>query len=82
MSNEFYKILEKLNDNKVPFCFQSQGEKNFYNLKVRSPLGNDETIQSSDFNVVEQRLKIMWGHIINTMPVPTGFPIPGVTNVL
>ena len=74
--NDLFKILLKLNERKVPFCFQSQGQKNYYNLSIRDINGKQIYLQSDNLKDLEKRAKVFWGHLLKPIPLPKGFPIP------
>lgn len=88
-----YKIFHKLDEMKVYHCLQCAGKHDYYNLAVHDPKGLSHHFSDGDINVVEESLKVLWGHLLKkskvrsdlpikamkpfSMPVPAGFPTPG-----
>lgn len=72
------KILNELHNNKIDFCLQSRVTNKFYNLKVITPQGKEQYINSNDINIVKDQLIIVWGHLIGstTTVIKTSAPIP------
>ena len=62
---KLFIILDKLTDMNIHFCLQSHGDKNFYNLKVMTPQNKQVYINEDSTAKVEERLIIIWGHLIN-----------------
>lgn len=84
---EFWLILEELRKRNIYFCFQSHaGSSEFYNLAVRNPRNEKNTLylHSETVEKCEQDLKILWGHILEKspsvakIPTPSGFPMPSM----
>ena len=73
--NELFIILQKLSEYKVAFCLQSQGKHNYYNLSIETPLGKREHIDSDNLKEIENKLKLMWGHLIVSKPA-ISMPLP------
>jgi hypothetical protein len=79
---KLFLILDKLTINKIHFCLQSHGDKDFYNLKVMTPQGKEDYISGNSLELIEERLIIIWGHLIGSTanviktPAPLSVPIP------
>lgn len=79
---DFYRILEKLNDQNISYLFQSQRQPRgtkFYNISYECPKGDTHLFHEHDLGVIEKALSIHWGHLLTTpssLPLPPGFPKP------
>ena len=81
---DLYKILNELDKRKIHFCFQSHGDKAFYNLIVKDTEGKSKCFSSSQIEIIENTLKVLWGHLITGPAViipspslkPIGMPLP------
>lgn len=71
---DFYKILEKLTERKVYFCFQYQDKSNFYNLSVNDPKGVNHSLSFDSIDKLQHALLIIWGHLLVKSPsLPSPF---------
>lgn len=72
---DFYRILEKLNDQNVSYLFQSQRQPRgtkFYNLSYECPKGDTHLFHEHDLSVIEKALSIHWGHLLTGIcPAPS-----------
>lgn len=78
---DFFKIVERLVEKRVWFCMQSQNKSEFYNISVDDIHGKTHHINSYDLGEVEERLKVIWGHLLEeSAPAPkpslSGLPRP------
>lgn len=80
--SKLFLILSKLQENKIPFCFQSRGDKEYYNLKIITPQGKEQYINSEHLDMIELALDTIWGHLIGSTTTviktsaPSSVPIP------
>ena len=72
--NDLFKILIELQNKKVPFCLQSQGTNNYYNLSVTDIYGKQHHLHGNTLLGIEKSLKVIWGHLLSSKPM--GFPAP------
>jgi len=67
-------------EEKISFTFQHQGKNHYYNLEVKDIHGKEHYFNSFKIEVVERKLKVIWGHLIEEkpeeLPTPPGFPKP------
>jgi len=75
-----FKILIKLNDKQIYYCFQSHSRSKYYNLAVDDCYKKRHHFSSSNIKDIEESLKIVWGSVLDntrtmSMPVPAGFPV-------
>jgi len=70
-----FKILQKLSEKKVYYCFQSRTDGS-YNLAVKDSTGRSHNFTSTDLTVIENELNMMWGRLLMAVPAPAGFPVP------
>jgi len=97
-TDEFFKLLQILHDKKIHLVFYYNPKSTYYNLKIKTPQGEDKYIANTDFNYIKEGLQVVWGHLLDgyktkdlttlpgepfgsipePMPMPGGFPIPGV----
>lgn len=79
---DFYIILNYLQENRIPFCFQCQGDNDYFNISINDPKGKNHSYSAENFRDIERFVYIMWGHkvpkkeVILSMPLPSNFPIP------
>ena len=77
---DLYKILEKLQEKGIYFCFQSGGIHQFLNLAIDTPNGKRKHYRHGTINEVEEELVLTHGHLIGkavtkvTLPKPTVSP--------
>jgi len=84
---KIFQILEKLEENKIFFCFQNQSGK-FYNLAVRDVYKKEHNLHSCKLEDIEENLSLMWGSLLDVpktdnnhkvcdkMSSPMSFPAP------
>jgi len=79
--DNFYSLLEKLDKNNIYFCFQLQpqptGHK-YYNLTFKDREGKNKYFSGTEFKVIEEGLKMHYGHLQNvpTLPIMPPLPLP------
>lgn len=69
--SKLFRILEKLSEKKVWYCFQSQNN-DYYHISVISPKGVKKIKGYKDIKELEKWLGKMWGHLLK----PAGIPLP------
>lgn len=69
--NDFFLILQYLTENKIKYCHQYQPQWDFHNLSLDDPKGNYMMLRNNEPKLIEQELKIIWGHVLpkNSSPV-------------
>lgn len=65
----FYKLLETLQERKIPFCFQCQGKNNYFNLSVEDPKGLQHSFSAEKLEHIDRGLQMMWGHLLEPLEV-------------
>ena len=70
-----WQILKILSERNIYFCFQSQSS-GFYNLMVTDSHGRQHNIHSTEIDRIEEGLKIVWGHLLNTKHTNASLPLP------
>jgi len=80
---KLHKMLEILEDNKVPHCFQAQHREkySFYNLSVNDRYGTAHYFNSNSKKEIKEGLEIIRSDLFTRIPskqkIPTpSFPMP------
>lgn len=70
------KMLEKLEENKVSFCYQAQHTTTpFYNLRVNDIHGKEHHINHYSVEEIKAGLKLVRSDIFAPVVKPTGMPM-------